>query len=88
MGNVRPSFHPDDTGPVSSRCCGAKTRGKLDCEKEAKNCLLRLFRPLPLAEADTWTAAVLVDEFDARRLKGLSQYGKSCVTRLRSIALK
>jgi hypothetical protein len=34
------------------------------CEKEAKNCLLRLFRPL-LAEADTRTAAVLVDEFDA-----------------------
>jgi hypothetical protein len=31
------------------------------CEKEAKNCLLRSFRPLPLAE----TAAVLVDEFDA-----------------------
>jgi hypothetical protein len=27
-------------------------------------CLLRLFRPLTLAETDPWAAAVLVDEFD------------------------
>jgi hypothetical protein len=47
-----------------------------------------LFGTLTLAEADTWTSAVLVDEFDAGQLKGPSLYGKSCVTRLRSVALE
>jgi hypothetical protein len=47
-----------------------------------------LFGPLTLAKADTRAAAVLVDEFDAGRLKGPSKYGKSCVTRIRSVALE
>jgi hypothetical protein len=33
--------------------------------KRAQNCLLRLFRTLPLAKADARAAAVLVDELDA-----------------------
>jgi hypothetical protein len=41
-----------------------------------------------LAQSHPRAAAVLVDEFDARRLKGPSKYGKSRVTRLRSIALE
>ena len=43
---------------------------------------------LSLAKADARAAAILVDEFDAGRLKGPSKYGKSCVTRLRYVALE
>ena len=58
----------------SSRGFRAARYGRLGsiCEITAKNCLLRLFRPLPLAEADTRTAAVFVDKVHAGHLKCIS----------------
>ena len=36
--------------------------------------LFGLFQSLPLAQAYTWTAAVFVDELDARLFKGTSDF--------------
>jgi hypothetical protein len=49
------------------------------CEKAAKNCLLRLFRPLPLAKADTRTAAVLVNELDSGFLESSLDFLSGCL---------